>query len=317
MITNSYYEKLSSQRFDFPKQDFINHAKVKAFSESYIVHCVAKALVPSIALSYLGFSFTTIFPTCLAVIAAVSLVTFAVSNVKAIIHWFVDKSMYYLTRIAQTITAIVKKIWEFISYYSLATIHLIKEPSFLIKTNKKLHNNAVISDVKPFKEETSTPFFIPQPIAQFATVLEKSTDLHTCIIEDAPQMKEDSPIINRTNKEQLPLTEKLTQRPINLYPGIVRLSQRAVNSERPCVLDLEASIKEAQQWSTLYLKGMTTLPSKTLNFQQYRHFSGVAIQPAVKVENQRFIPPTKSPTITNSQIKLATNVLRFARFVAK
>ncbi|MGL5627131.1 MAG: hypothetical protein ACRDDW_06455 [Candidatus Rhabdochlamydia sp.] len=169
-------------------------------------------------------------------------------------------------------------------------------------------------------EETATPFFI-SPSFQAATTLEKSADLHTCAIEKTPQIKEDSFSINQINKEQTPL-KKMTQRSMDLYPGIVRVSQRSMSFEKPC--DLEASLKEIQQFSASYLKWTALYNFAKIETQKFeKPFQHVhpcnlldleiAAQPT---EKQRFMPPhPKSPT--SSQIKLTANALRFTKFLVK
>lgn len=50
------------------EQGFSTFEKVRSFSEGYMVSYLSKALVASVTLSYLGFSFSTSFPICLTLI---------------------------------------------------------------------------------------------------------------------------------------------------------------------------------------------------------------------------------------------------------
>ncbi|HEV3270503.1 MAG TPA: hypothetical protein VGZ69_07675 [Candidatus Rhabdochlamydia sp.] len=154
---------------------------------------LSKALIVSLPLSYLGFSFSTAFPICLALIVFTSFMSFALDSIKEAIHALAQKSKACLTRIAQVINDIFEKICAFISSFALQAIHL-KALSFTF--DKKLPiNYAVITDIEAFTEETS-PYFaahLPIPHQAFVALEKRSTDLVS--IEEISQIQEDTQIV--------------------------------------------------------------------------------------------------------------------------
>ena len=112
------------------EQGFSTFEKVRSFSKSYMASYLSKALVVSVALSYLGFSFSTAFPICLALIVFTSFMSLALNSIKEAIRVLAQKSRECLTRIAQVINNIFEAICTFIS----SAIHL-KALSFTFDKN--------------------------------------------------------------------------------------------------------------------------------------------------------------------------------------
>ena len=128
------------------EQGFSTFKKVRSFSESYMVSYLSKALIASVAFSYLGFSFSTVFPISLALIVFTSLMSLALDNIKEAIHALAQKSRACLTRIAQAISDIFEAICAFISSFTLQAIDL-KEKALSFAFDKKSPiNYAVVTE---------------------------------------------------------------------------------------------------------------------------------------------------------------------------
>ena len=118
-----------------------------------MVSYLSKALVASVALFYLGFSFNTAFPICLALIVFTSFISLALDSIKVAMNALAQKSREYLTRIAQVISNIFESICAFISSFSLQAIYS-KEKARAFSFDKKLPiNYAVITNTEPFIKE--------------------------------------------------------------------------------------------------------------------------------------------------------------------
>ncbi len=137
---------------NFNEQAFSSLEKVQSFSKSYMVSYLSKALVASVALSYLGFSFSTAFPICLALIVFTSFIRFAIDVIKEAMHALVQKSRECLTRVAQVISDIFEAICAFISSFALQAICL-KEKALSFAFDKKLPINQAVVANEPFIEE--------------------------------------------------------------------------------------------------------------------------------------------------------------------
>lgn len=137
---------------NFNEQAFSSLEKVQSFSKSYMVSYLSKALVASAVLSYLGFSFSTAFPICFALIVFTSFISFAIDSIKEAMHALVQKIRECLTRIAQVISDIFEEICAFISSFALQAICL-KKKALSFALDKKLPINQAVVANEPFIEE--------------------------------------------------------------------------------------------------------------------------------------------------------------------
>ncbi|VHO02869.1 hypothetical protein [Candidatus Rhabdochlamydia sp. T3358] len=134
------------------EQTLPSFEKVQSFSKSYMASYLSKALVASAVLSYLGFSFSTAFPICLALIVFTSFISFAIDSIKEAMHALVQKIRECLTRVAQVISDIFEAICAFISSFALQAICL-KEKALSFAFDKKLPINQAVVANEPFIEE--------------------------------------------------------------------------------------------------------------------------------------------------------------------
>lgn len=175
------------------EQGLSTFEKVRSFSTSYMGSYLSKALIASITLSYLGFSFSTAFPVSLALIVFTSFISFALDSIKEAIYALAQKGKACLTRIAQVISDIFAAICTSINSFAWqATDFKVLSSAF----EKKLPiNYAVVTDNEVFNEKTISDLVHP--------CLQKSVDLANKIQKDTQTI-----ILATSQKEFSEIDEK-------------------------------------------------------------------------------------------------------------